>query len=84
MGQAVCEEDVQILVPLFGIGGGQAIDEVDADVAETNLFGPVEALAGVMCVMAATQILQVVVEEALDADAQSVDSKSAQAFKVFQ
>ena len=36
MGEVVSEENVQILVPLLGIGGGQAIDEVDTDVCEAG------------------------------------------------
>jgi hypothetical protein len=35
-------------------------------------------------VVFSAQVLQVVVEEALDADAQPVDSKLSQTFKVFQ
>ena len=84
MGETIGKENVQILVPLIGVGGGEAIDEVDADVLEASLFGPVEALLGMMRVVATAQILQVVVEKALDADAEAVDPELAQTFEVFQ
>ena len=83
VGKTQFEEKVEVAVPLLGIGGGQAIDEVDADVAEAGLFGPVEALPGMVGVVATAQVLKVVVEETLDADAKAVDTEVSQAFKVF-
>ena len=75
MGQAVGEENVQIAVPLLGIGSRKAIDEVDADVCEAGQLGPIEALLGMVRIVSTAQILQVVVEKALDADAQAIDAR---------
>ena len=69
---------------MLSIGGGQAIDEVDANVFKTNLFGPIKALAGVFGVVLAAQILQIVVEKTLDADTEAINAQVAQVFKVFQ
>ena len=48
MGETIGKENVQVLVLLPGVGGGEAIDKVNADVLEASQFGPVEALLGVM------------------------------------
>ena len=36
VGKVVGKENIQISVPLFGVGGGQAINQVDANVFKTN------------------------------------------------
>ena len=84
VGEVQFEEKVEVTVPLLGIGDGEAINQVDADVTEACLFGPFDALSGVNGVVATAQVVQVVVEEALDADAEPVDTKSALAFEVVQ
>ena len=48
VGKVHLEEKVEVAVPLVGIGGGHAIDEIDADVAEAGLLGPVNALKGML------------------------------------
>ena len=69
---------------MLSIGGGQAINQVDANVFKTSLFCPIKALAGVFGVVLAAQILQIVVEKTLDADAEAINAQVAQVFKVFQ
>ena len=76
------EKDVEVAVPLVGIGGGETVDEVEAEVVETSLFGPTDTLAGMFGIVAAAEIIQIVVEETLYADAEPVDAQFAQGRKV--
>ena len=62
----------------------EVFDEVYTDVVEASKFGPVEALLGMIGVVLAVQVLQVVVEKALDADTESVDTHIAQTDEVLQ
>ena len=71
---------VEVLAPAVGVGGGQAVDQVDADIIEARLFGPLDALKGMFSVMTATQVFQVFVKEALDADAKTIYTERSQAF----
>ena len=68
------KKQVEVAFPLRGVGSREAIDEVEAEVVETCLFGPNEAVSGVFRIVFAAQILQVVVEKALYPDAKSVDA----------
>ncbi len=74
MGQVILKKEIKVAVPLLGVGGGQTINQVDANIFKTSLFGPIEALAGVIGVVFAAEVLQIVVEKALNADAQPIDA----------
>ena len=76
MRKTCLKKQIQVAIPLVSIRGGKAIDEVDADILETSVFGPLEALPSMVCIVTAAQVMKVVVEEALDADAQTVNPNS--------
>ena len=74
VGQVVTEEKVKIFVPLRCVGSRQAINQIDADIAETRLLGPFDAILGVIGVVFSAQISQIVVEKALDTDADAINA----------
>ena len=77
------KKQVEVLAPFFGSGRWQAVNQIEGKVVETSLFCPIDTLSGMVGIVTAAQIFQIVVKETLDADAQPVDAQFAQALKVF-